>query len=88
MATLIITRHQVRDYDSWRPGFDSHEPARRAATIMNPRVYRNVDNPNDLTLTFDVADPDAASDFLESDDLRDKMKEVGVIERGQVHLID
>ena len=33
MATLLI-KTEVRDYTSWRPAYDAHEPSRIGATVI------------------------------------------------------
>jgi hypothetical protein len=38
LARLLIET-KVRDYTSWRPAYDAHEPSRIEATITNGHVY-------------------------------------------------
>ena len=58
MAKLIET--QVRDYTSWRPAYDAHEPSRIEATLANGGVYWRPGDRNDMLLLFEVADVDKA----------------------------
>lgn len=74
----MMTRHRVRDYDAWRKHFDEHEGKRREFGITSRRVYRNVADPNDLVLLFDVADQHRAQEFAATDDLRQIMEKAGV----------
>ena len=73
MASLII-HHSVRDYAAWRPGYDAHESSRVAAGITDCRVYRNAENPNDIVIVANVADPAKARAWTASDDLKTAMK--------------
>jgi hypothetical protein len=74
----LITRHRVKNYDTWRPHFDQHEGKRIDYGITNPRVYRNANDPNDLVLLFDVADEARAREFGQSVELRRTMETAGV----------
>jgi len=78
MANLL-TLHRVQDYDAWRPHFDEHEKMRQEYGITSPRVYRDVTDPNDLALLFEVADVNRAKEFGESTDLRAVMERAGVM---------
>jgi len=41
---MMIVRHKVKDYGQWRPMFDAHIEAQRAAGLINPRVYHSADS--------------------------------------------
>ena len=47
MAMMII-RHRVRNFEAWRPAYDAHESARKAADLTNGQVFRSADDPDDL----------------------------------------
>jgi hypothetical protein len=36
---MLIVRHKVKDFASWRKAFDSYAGAQRAAGLTNPHVY-------------------------------------------------
>lgn len=76
---LAIVQHKVRDYATWRPHFDAHEPSRTAAGLTNPRVYRGANDPNNVVLLFDVADIARARTFAASEDLKQAMQNAGVL---------
>ncbi len=86
--TLMIIHHRVRDYATWRPVFDAHEPARTAAGLSNGRVFRSADNPNDLILLFDFADRRKAEEFAASDELKTAMQRAGVEGRPDMHFTE
>jgi len=50
---FINLRLNVADYDKWRAGFDANESNRKSAgsTGVN-QFYRDVDNPNNVTLVL------------------------------------
>jgi hypothetical protein len=75
----LTVHHKVKDYATWRTSYDGHEHGRRSAGITNGRVFRNVDDPNDVVVLQDVADPAKARTWLSSDDLRAEMQKSGVV---------
>ena len=86
MARMII-RHTVRDYAVWRPGFDAHDPIRRAAGLTQGEVFRKAEDPNDLVITLQVADLEKARAFCAADDLREVMQRLGVLGPPQIDFI-
>jgi hypothetical protein len=87
MATLVV-QHKVRDYASWRPAYDAHEPSRVGAGITNGRVYRKADDPTDIVLIFDVADIAKARTWAAGEDLKSAMQSAGVIGPPWVQFLD
>jgi len=80
-AEVFVIHHKIADYAKWRPVFDSHKATQEAAGLTNPRVWRALDNANDITIVFDMADPAKAKAFAESKDLRARMMKAGVMGR-------
>jgi hypothetical protein len=42
--------HKVKDYASWRKGYDEHEKSRSSAGITNGKVFRSAEDPNDVLI--------------------------------------
>ena len=80
-AEVFVIHHKVADYAKWRPVFDSHKANQEAAGLTNPRVYHTLDNANDITIVFDMADLAKAKAFAGSKDLKAKMTKAGVMGR-------
>ena len=73
MATLM-TRVQVGDYDAWRPMFDS-DPAGVRAKSTGHRVFRLVDDPDEVLIAVEFGSTDDAAEA------RDMLLASGVLER-------
>ena len=56
-------RHHVSDYAAWREVYDSFGDAQREHGVRAEAVYRGVDDPNDVTVTHDFDDAEAAKAF-------------------------
>ncbi len=75
----IIIRHQVADYSRWKEVFDAHLNVRRAAGETQYRIMLSVDDVRDVTLFCDWDSLDHARRFVSSDDIKQAMKQAGVI---------
>jgi hypothetical protein len=76
---MMIVRHKVKDYGQWRPMFDTHVEAQRAAGLINPRVYHSADsNKSEIVVVFDTEDTKKAKEFAASVDLNEAMTKAGV----------
>lgn len=76
---VLVIHHKVADYAKWRPVFDGHKSRQEAAGLTNPRVYQALDDANDITIVFDVADVAKAKTFTSSKDLKVTMGKAGVV---------
>jgi len=85
---VMIVHHSVRDYAAWRPAYDAHEAARRAAGLTNGRVFRSTEDPNDILILFDTSDRRRAEEFGGSDDLKSAMQNSGVIGQPKIRFAD
>jgi hypothetical protein len=82
-----LTIHlKVKDYATWRTGYDGREKGRLSAGITNGRVFRNAQDPNDVVILQDVADVAKARAWLGSDDLKAALQKNGVVGSPNVRL--
>ncbi|WP_345984900.1 hypothetical protein WCX49_09730 [Sulfurimonas sp. HSL-1656] len=87
MAYMMV-RHKVRDYNEWKPGYDGHKGARDAAGLKEVYLLRNADDPHEVIALFEAADLEKARAFADSEDLKQKMQEVGVIDRPDIYFLE
>jgi len=87
MKSLII-RHKVKDFSSWKKGYDDHAGARAAAGLGKGRVTRSVEDPNEVILIFEVGDMAKAKAFGASDDLKAAMRTAGVIDKPDSYFVE
>ena len=81
----INLRLNVADYNKWRAGFDANESSRKSAgsTGVN-QFYRDVDNPNNVTLVLEWEEAGKAQAFLNDPHTKASMDEAGVTGRPMV----
>jgi quinol monooxygenase YgiN len=75
----VLVHHQVADYNNWRSVFDAALDFRHNGGECSCRIFRKAGNPNDLTLLFEWENIDRAKHYMTSDELREKMRQAGVI---------
>jgi len=78
---MLVIRHKVKDYSTWRPEFDRHASTQRSAGLTNPRVFHSSDDPNEVVIFFTTNDTAKAKDFVASLDLKNTMAKAGVVDR-------
>ena len=85
---LLVIRHKVKDFATWKKAFDSHAGAQKTAGLTNPRVFRSVDDRNETVILFDMQDVAKAKQFGSSADLKSTMQSAGVLDQPTVLFLD
>ncbi|UNM99126.1 hypothetical protein [Rhodococcus opacus] len=75
--TTLITRHRVRDFDTWRTVFGGHQENRRAHGATGHRIYRFG---NDVTVMTEFPDRASAEKFLTDPALHDVVARAGFVD--------
>jgi hypothetical protein len=68
---------QSLNYAKWRPIFDKYRLHRAEAGFKNERVFRNVDDPNEIIIWGEAISGSKLRRALASSDLKAAMKEAG-----------
>ena len=78
MATQLIIRHTVTDFDAWKPAFDEDRGKHKDVTLELVSLLCGLEDDKDITAIFNVGDVDKAKAFLASDDLKQRITNAGV----------
>jgi quinol monooxygenase YgiN len=79
MATMFV-RHTVSNYQTWRKVYDDlASSVQKGKGVTAQAVYQAADNPNDITVTHEFANVEAAQTFAKSDELKKAMQNAGVV---------
>jgi hypothetical protein len=79
-ANENLTVHlRVKDYATWRTGYDGREKGRSSAGITNGRVFRGAEDQNEVVILQDVADVAKARTWLGSDETKAALAKSGVV---------
>jgi len=84
--TLI--RHNVEDFGKWKGLFDEHDSVRKEAGEESYQLFQSAGKPNEVTVLFNWESKEKAEAFLNSDELKDKMKEAGVLDAPEVTFLE
>jgi hypothetical protein len=81
---VVDVRHDVKDYDKWRPVFDADSTNRKAAGGQDLVVGRDVDNPNSLLVVVKCSDVAKAKAMMADPKLKAAMDKGGVMGKPDV----
>ena len=75
-----LSRIKVEDYAKWKPVFDQLADARRASGgAKKGTLFRDADNPNDITILIEWDTLENARKFIQSDTVKNALKKSGVV---------
>jgi quinol monooxygenase YgiN len=76
----INIQHRVADFEKWRQVFDDNESFRREGGATGAKqIFRDIKDPNTITVLMEWKDVDQAQKFTSSPALAEAMKKAGVI---------
>jgi hypothetical protein len=75
---LMVIQHPVKDFDAWRIEYDKAQPIRDKHGVTGAAVFRNADDPNEITGLHWFSSIDEAHAFADDPDLKDAMAIAGV----------
>lgn len=78
MVRMFI-RHRVRNYTTWRQGYDAFDSQRPSFGVIGKAVYQDAAEPEMVTVTHDFATLDAAKALAASEVLKQAMAGAGVV---------
>jgi heme-degrading monooxygenase HmoA len=83
----ILVHHKVADYGKWKPVFDSHASFRSQNGSKGGTVFQNANDPNDVFILLEWESLESLQKFSQSDNLKEAMKESGVVGMPEVYFI-
>jgi hypothetical protein len=85
---VMAVTHIVKDFDTWKKGFDEDEMNRSANGLTLRALARGIDNPNNVFIFLNVSDLQKAKDFGASPKLKDVMQKLGVMGKPDIIYVD
>ncbi len=86
MANLLI-EHNVKDFKSWKAGFEAGAPLRSKHHITDAVVYQRHDNPNAVCIVCTGPSNDLQA-FIQDPALKQAMKAAGVQGEPSLRIFD
>ncbi len=84
----VFIRHKIEDFDKWKIVFDENSTVRESGGSKGGRLFRNVDNSNDIVIIFKWDSIENARKFTESEDLKKRMQKAGIVEKPDIFFIE
>jgi quinol monooxygenase YgiN len=88
MVTHVHVGFKVENYERWKEGYDASIEQRKAAGEISFQVFRNVDDPNTVTVLSVQESAEQIQSFMDSPDLKDRMEAAGITEMGQMLIME
>jgi hypothetical protein len=88
MSSFMLVRHRVRDFKEWKGGYDSHLPKRVEAGLTEKYLLHGNPDPNEVVILFETKDIKRARAFAESAELKERMQQVGVVDKPDIYFLD
>ncbi len=88
MNGFMLIRHKVKNFTAWKQGYDAHAPKRAEVGLTEQYLLRGAQAPNEVVMLFEANDIARAQAFADSDDLRETMQRVGVIDTPDVYFLN
>jgi len=83
--SYVLIRHKVANYAKWKRVVQAATAWRKASGEKSFQVFRSSSAPNDLTIVCGWDSTARMQKFVESAELRERMKQAGVVSRPQIH---
>ena len=78
MAAVLVN-HRVADFDTWVKIFEEHGVQRQQMGATASIVWQAADDPNNVFVLIKGVDPAKAIAFSQSADLKERMRQGGVL---------
>lgn len=83
----LLVRHKVKEFQDWKRVFDAHKEAQRQAGLRIERVMRNLYEPNEVFLLFEVTDLGKARGFVFSPQVPEAQADSGVVDKPDIYFL-
>jgi len=77
MPTVLVNDH-TGDYDHWRNYFDDSEDVRKKYGVIESRVFRGTDDPNEALVLMECEDLEKMREMAEDPEFIEVVKQGGV----------
>ena len=83
----MLCRNRVQDFSRWKAVIDSHAEAHRQAGLRMVRMWRSLEDANNVFFLFEVASLERARAFISTPEAVKAGQNSGVVE-GEYHFLE
>ena len=73
----VLGQLNVENYKTWKTFYDKRSDTRKESGAKEAHLFRNSDDENDVLILFNWDTKDNAEKYMESDNLRNYLKNAG-----------
>jgi quinol monooxygenase YgiN len=88
VVTHLHVGFKVKNYEQWKQGYDASLEQRKASGEISFQVFRNVNDPNTVTVLSVQQSAEQVQAFMDSPDLKARMKASGITQMGQMLILE
>lgn len=88
MVRHLHAGFRVENYEKWKKGYDASIEQRKATGEVSFQVFRNVDDPNTVTVLSVQKSAEQVQAFMDSPDLKARMAAAGITRMGRMLIMD
>ena len=85
---FLLCHLKCEDYTRWRAAYEAHNELRGTLGSKGSHIFQSASDPNDVWLTITFESQEAAQAMMGRDDVRQAIKDSGVVGEVQVFPIE
>ena len=85
--TYMLCRNRVADFNRWKAVFSSHQSAHLEAGLKLVKIWRGIEDRDDVFFLFEVQGVEMAKVFISNPEAAKTGAEAGVLE-GEYHFVE
>ena len=85
---FLLCHLKCEDYTRWRAAYEAHNELRQSIGSKGSHIFQSASDPNDVWLTITFESQEAAQAMMGRDDIRQAIKDSGVVGEVQVFPIE
>jgi hypothetical protein len=84
MASYVLVRSRVQNFETWKKAYDAHLSVRQEYGLSEEQLLRGAEDPNDVVLLFKASSLDRAKAFLTNPSVGEVIAKSGVVGKPDV----
>ena len=88
MASYLLVRAKVQNFEAWKKAYDAHLPVRQEYGLGEEHLLREADDPNDVVLLFKASTLDRARAFMADPSVVEVIQKSGVVGKPEIHFLN
>jgi hypothetical protein len=83
----LLVRHKVKEFHEWKRVFEAHKESQESGGLRIEKVMRNLYEPDEVFLFFEVIDLAKARSFVFSPEVSAAQAQAGVVDKPDIYFM-